>query len=62
MVHCPNVSPWPAFGVALWSREEVEAYLEERCGMDEAVCRDNEPQFPLAGVCERSLACRRPQG
>jgi hypothetical protein len=48
------------FYIALWSREEVEAYLQERCGMEEAARRDDEPQVPPAGVCERSLACRRP--
>jgi hypothetical protein len=50
------------FCIALWTREEVEAYLQEHCGMEEAARRDNEAQFPPAGVCERSLAYRRPQG
>jgi uncharacterized protein (DUF433 family) len=45
----------------LWSREEVEAYLEERRRVGEAVRRENETCFPPAGVRERLLARRVPQ-
>ena len=45
----------------LWSREEVEAYLEERHHVEEAVRRENEARFPPAGVRERLLARRSPQ-
>jgi uncharacterized protein (DUF433 family) len=45
----------------LWSREEVEGYLEEHHRVDEAVCRENETRFPPAGVRERWLARRAPQ-
>jgi uncharacterized protein (DUF433 family) len=42
----------------LWSREEVEAYLEERRRLEEAVRQENETRFPPAGVRERLLARR----
>ena len=45
----------------LWSREEVDAYLEERRGVEEAVRRENETRFPPAGVRDRLLARRAPQ-
>jgi uncharacterized protein (DUF433 family) len=45
----------------LWSREEVDAYLEERRHVEEAVRRENETRFPPAGVRERLLARRVPQ-
>ena len=45
----------------LWSREEVETYLEERRRVEEAVRRENETRFPSAGVRERLLARRPPQ-
>jgi uncharacterized protein (DUF433 family) len=45
----------------LWSREEVDAYLEERRHVQEAVRRENETRFPPAGVRERLLARRAPQ-
>ena len=45
----------------LWSREEVDAYLEERRRVEEAVRRENETRFPPAGVRERLLARRAPQ-
>jgi uncharacterized protein (DUF433 family) len=45
----------------LWSREDVDAYLEERRRMEEAVRRENEIQFPPAGVRERLLARRARQ-
>src|SRR2546430_1056088 len=45
----------------LWSREEVEGYLEERRRVEEAVRRENETRFPPAGVRERLLARRTPQ-
>jgi uncharacterized protein (DUF433 family) len=45
----------------LWSREEVEAYLEERRRLEEAVRRENEARFPSAGVRERLLARRARQ-
>ena len=45
----------------LWSREEVETYLEERRRVEEAVRRENETRFPSAGVRERLLARRAPQ-
>ena len=45
----------------LWSREEVEGYLEERRRVEEAVRRENETRFPSAGVRERVLARRPPQ-
>lgn len=45
----------------LWSREEVEAYLEERRRVEEAVRRENEARFPSAGVRERLMARRAPQ-
>jgi len=45
----------------LWSREEVEAYLEERYRVEEAVRRENETRFPPAGVRERLLSRRAPQ-
>jgi uncharacterized protein (DUF433 family) len=45
----------------LWSREEVEGYLEERRRVEEAVRRENETRFPPAGVRERLLARRAPQ-
>jgi uncharacterized protein (DUF433 family) len=45
----------------LWSREEVEAYLEERRRLEEAVRRENETRFPPAGVRERLLARRARQ-
>ena len=40
----------------LWSREEVEAYLEERRRLEETVRLENETRFPPAGVRERLLA------
>jgi uncharacterized protein (DUF433 family) len=44
----------------LWSREEVEAYLEARRRLEEAVRRENERLFPPAGVREHLLArCAR---
>jgi uncharacterized protein (DUF433 family) len=45
----------------LWSREEVEAYLEERRHIEDAVRRENETRFPPAGVRERLLARHAPQ-
>jgi uncharacterized protein (DUF433 family) len=45
----------------LWSREEVDAYLEERRRVEEAVRRENETRFPTAGVRERLLARRAHQ-
>ena len=45
----------------LWSREEVETYLEERRRVEEVVRRENETWFPPAGVRERLLARRPPQ-
>jgi uncharacterized protein (DUF433 family) len=45
----------------LWSREEVDAYLEERRHQEEAVRRENEARFPPAGVRERLLARRARQ-
>ena len=45
----------------LWSREEVDAYLEERRHQEEAVRRENEVRFPSAGVRERLLARRAHQ-
>jgi hypothetical protein len=45
----------------LWSREEVEAYLEERRRAEEVVRRRNETRFLPAGVRERLLARRVPQ-
>jgi uncharacterized protein (DUF433 family) len=45
----------------LWSREEVDAYLEERRRFEEEVRRQNETQFPTAGVRERLLARRARQ-
>jgi uncharacterized protein (DUF433 family) len=49
------------FTYYLWSREEVEGYLEERRRVEEAVRRENETRFPPAGVRERLLARRAPQ-
>jgi Protein of unknown function (DUF433) len=40
----------------LWSREEVEAYLEERRRQEEAVRRESETRFPSAGIRGRLLA------
>jgi uncharacterized protein (DUF433 family) len=40
----------------LWSRDEVDAYIEERRCQAEAVRRENEAQFPAAGMRERLLA------
>jgi uncharacterized protein (DUF433 family) len=45
----------------LWSREEVEAYLEKRRRVEEAVRRENEARFPPAGVRERLLSRRAPR-
>jgi len=45
----------------LWSREDVEVYLEERHHVEEAVRRENEVCFPQAGLRERLLARRTPQ-
>ena len=45
----------------LWSREEVETYLDERRRIEEAVRRENETRFPPLGVRERLLARRAPQ-
>jgi uncharacterized protein (DUF433 family) len=45
----------------LWSREEVDAYLEMRRQQEEAVRRENETRFPPAGVRERLLARRARQ-
>jgi len=39
----------------------VEAYLEERRRIEEAVRRENETRFPPLGVRERLLARRAPQ-
>jgi uncharacterized protein (DUF433 family) len=44
----------------LWSREEVEAYMEERRRLEEAVRQENEARFPSAGVRDRLLARRVP--
>jgi uncharacterized protein (DUF433 family) len=46
----------------LWSRDEVEAYLEERRHLEEAVRRENEIRFPSVGVRERLLARRAGTG
>ena len=46
----------------LWSREAVDAYLEERRRLDEAVHRENETRSPSAGIRERLLARRMRQG
>ena len=45
----------------LWSREEVDAYMEERRRQEEAVHRENEARFSSAGVRERLLARRARQ-
>src|SRR5689334_16498514 len=45
----------------LWSREEVDAYLEERRHQEEAVRRENEARFPPVRVRERLLARRARQ-
>ena len=45
----------------LWSREEVDVYMEERHRQEEAVRRENEARFPSAGVRERLLARRARQ-
>ena len=45
----------------LWSRGEVDAYLEERRHQEETVRRENEARFPPAGVRERLLARRARQ-
>ena len=45
----------------LWSRAEVEAYLEERRRLEEAVRQENETRFPSAGIRERLLARRAHQ-
>jgi len=45
----------------LWSREEVDAYMEERRRQQEAVRRENEVRFPSVGVRERLLARRARQ-
>jgi uncharacterized protein (DUF433 family) len=45
----------------LWSREEVDAYLEMRRQQEEAVRRENETRFPPTGVRERLLARRARQ-
>ena len=45
----------------LWSREEVDAYMEERRRQEEAVRRENEARYPSAGVRERLLARRTRQ-
>jgi hypothetical protein len=45
----------------LWSRKEVEAYLEERHRLAEAVHQENETRFPSAGIRERLLARRAHQ-
>jgi uncharacterized protein (DUF433 family) len=45
----------------LWSREEVEAYMEEHRRLEEAVRRENEARFPSAGVRDRLLTRRVPQ-
>ena len=42
----------------LWSRAEVDAYLEERRQQEAAVRWGNEVRFPPAGVRERLLARR----
>jgi uncharacterized protein (DUF433 family) len=42
----------------LWSREEVEGYLEERRRIEEAVRRENETRFAPLGVRERLMARR----
>jgi uncharacterized protein (DUF433 family) len=44
----------------LWSREEVEAYMEGRRRLEEAVRQENEARFPSAGVRDRLLARRVP--
>jgi uncharacterized protein (DUF433 family) len=45
----------------LWSREEVETYLEERRRLEEAVRQENETRFPSAGIRDRLLARRAHQ-
>jgi uncharacterized protein (DUF433 family) len=45
----------------LWSRNEVDAYIEERRCQEEAVRWENETRFPSAGVRERLLARRARQ-
>src|SRR5262249_19235446 len=45
----------------LWSRDEVDSYIKERRCQAEAVRRENEAQFPSAGVRERLLARRTRQ-
>jgi uncharacterized protein (DUF433 family) len=45
----------------LWSREDVEAYMEERRRVEESVRRQNETRFPPAGVRERLMARRAPR-
>ena len=45
----------------LWSREEVDTYLEQCRRVEEAVRRENETRFPPAGVRERLLARRATQ-
>ena len=40
----------------LWSREEVEVYLEERHRREASVRRENERRFPSAGIRQRLLA------
>src|ERR687887_2221983 len=45
----------------LWSREEVEAYLEERRRLEEAVRRENETRFPPAVDSGRLLVPPAPQ-
>ena len=60
----PSLNPTDIYAVItyyLWSREEVEAYLEERRRVEEAVRRENETRFPPAGGRERLLARRAPQ-
>ena len=45
----------------LWSREEVDASMEERRRVEETGRRQNETRFPPAGVPERLMARRAPQ-
>ena len=42
--------------------EEVEGYVAARHCAEEAVCGENETQFPAAGVRECLPAHRAPQG
>ncbi len=64
LLKCPALNLTDIYAVItyyLWSREEVEAYLEERRHQEGAVRRENEARFPPAGVRERLLARRARQ-